>query len=58
MDQGPDEKSGHAVLDNLNINNELIGHEWRATITINNGGLFSGTGRRVLYYFSTTVFTG
>jgi len=27
MDQGPDKNSGHAVLDNININNEFIGHE-------------------------------
>jgi hypothetical protein len=27
MDQGPDHNSGHAVLDNLNINDRFIGHE-------------------------------
>ena len=27
MDQGPDKNSGHAVLNNLNINNKFIGHE-------------------------------
>ena len=27
MDQGPDKNSGHAVLDNLNINDKFIGHE-------------------------------
>jgi hypothetical protein len=27
MDQGPDQNSGHAVLDNLNINDKFIGHE-------------------------------
>jgi hypothetical protein len=27
MDQGPDKNSGHAVLDNININDKFIGHE-------------------------------
>jgi hypothetical protein len=47
MDQGPDQNSGHAVLDNLNINDKFIGPRIAGKPHHHHGGLFFGAGRRI-----------